>query len=241
MKAVAFGATVRANRRRMAEYYYPRPDVAEFVPGDCRVVVDVGCGIGLLGAQLKAAHPARVVYGIEPDAEAAIQARAVLDGVLSGPAESAWPSDWKVPDCLVFADVLEHMLDPWSLLQQTCARLPRGGYVVISLPNTAHYSVVGPLVLHGAWEYREQGILDRTHLRFFTRRTTFDLVESAGLKIDRVKRRLTFPRGPVGFALRAATKLSQARESRDGVRRDGRRLLDHVTLQYVIRARKPSS
>lgn len=228
-----------ANRRGMAEYYYPRPDVAEFVPEDCRVVVDVGCGVGLLGAQLKADHPARVVYGIEPDAAAVAQARSVLDDVLPGPAEAAWPSNWKVPDCLVFADVLEHMVDPWSLLRQTCARLPRGGHVVISLPNAAHYSVVGPLVLHGAWEYHEQGILDRTHLRFFTRRTTFELVQSAGLRIERVKRRLTFPRGPLGFTLRAATRLELLRENRDGVRSEGRRLLDHVTLQYVIGARKP--
>lgn len=223
----------------MAEYYYPRPDVAEFVPAECRVVVDVGCGVGLLGAQLRAAHPARVVYGIEPDPAAATQARGVLDGVLSGPAEAAWPTEWKAPDCVVFADVLEHMLDPWSLLQRTCERLPSGGYVVISLPNTAHYSVVGPLILHGAWEYREQGILDRTHLRFFTRRTTFELVQAAGLQIERVKRRLTFPRGPLGFALRSATKLSQLRETRDGVQSGGRNLLDHVTLQYVICARKP--
>lgn len=223
----------------MAEYYYPRPDVADLIPGDCRVVVDVGCGAGLLGAQLKRAHPKRVVYGIEPDPDAAARARTVLDDVLNAPAEAAWPSHWQPPDCLVFADVLEHMVDPWATLRQTSRRLPRGGHVVISLPNAAHYSVVGPLVLHGQWQYREQGVLDRTHLRFFTRQTTFDLVQEAGLQTTHVKRRLTWPSGVLGRSLRALTLLEERREAKLGARRDGRRLLDHVTLQYLVNARKP--
>lgn len=222
----------------MVEYYQPRPDVAELVPRESRVVVDVGCGAGLLGAQLKADNPERVVYGIEPAKEAAERARKVLDGVLEGTAEAPWPSAWPAPDCLVFADVLEHMVDPWSTLRNVCARLPGGADVVLSVPNAAHYSVVGPLVLYGRWEYRDQGILDRTHLRFFTRKTAFELVSDAGLHVTRVERRLGWPRGSLGDGLRLLTTLERQRERRFGVRSQGRRLLDHVTVQFLFLARK---
>jgi len=222
----------------MVEYYQPRPDVAALVPRESRVVLDVGCGAGLLGAQLKADNPERVVYGIEPESEAAARARTALDGVLESTAEAPWPDDWRRPDCLVFADVLEHMTDPWSTLRNLCARLPSGADVVLSVPNAAHYSVVGPLVLYGRWEYRDQGILDRTHLRFFTRKTAFELVSGAGLHVKRVERRLGWPAGTLGGGLRLLTTLERHREDRVGVRAAGRRLLDHITVQYLFLARK---
>ena len=223
----------------MPEYYHPRPDVAELVSRDSRVIVDVGCGAGLLGAQLKRDQPGRIVYGIEPDRAAAERARGALDDVLHGGAETPWPDHWQRPDCLVFADVLEHMVDPWSTLRSAAARLGAGGRVLISLPNAAHYSVVGPLVLHGRWEYREQGILDRTHLRFFTRKSAFELVQSAGLDVVQCKRSLGWPRGVLGRSFRVVTSAEQRAEERSGVHPEGRRLLDHVTVQYLISARKP--
>lgn len=171
-----------------AQYYgHPRPEVAALVPADAQTVIDVGCGAGALGQALKASRPGLQVYGVEPAAEPARRARQVLDDVLEGRAADPLPPSWPAPDCVVFADVLEHTRDPWSVLALWRKRLAPGGSVVLSLPNVAHRSVVHGL-LRGRWQYEDAGILDRTHLRFFTRRSARALVERAGLRVVRFER-----------------------------------------------------
>lgn len=86
-------------------------------------------------------------------------------------------------DCAVFNDVLEHMVDPWAALEFTRGFMQDGGHVVASIPNVRHIMVTKPLILTGRWDYEEFGILDRTHLRFFTRTTIVDLFESSGYEI----------------------------------------------------------
>jgi SAM-dependent methyltransferase len=171
----------------MAYYEHPRPDVVALVPADARYVVDVGCASGALGNALKAARPDVEVRGIEPVADVAQQARERLDDVLIGHAEDPMPDNWPAPDCVIFADVLEHLVDPWAVLSTWKERLAPGGTVVASIPNVAHHSVVRGLV-RGRFDYVEAGILDRTHLRFFTRRTIFELFERCGLSPYRVER-----------------------------------------------------
>lgn len=221
----------------MNEYYRARPEILALVPSDAQVIVDVGCGTGLLGQALKANDPSRVVYGIEPVAAAAEQARTVLDDVLAGTAEDGWPSAWRAPDCIVFADTLEHMVDPWTVLATCAQRLTPKGSVVLSIPNVAHHTAVVPLLLRGRWDYVEQGILDRTHLRFFVRRSVFELVAAAHLQIDVIKRQCSWPKGIAGQLLRVACVAERYREQGTGVRASGRSLLDHATLQYLVRAR----
>lgn len=221
----------------MNAYYKGRPEILALVPTDAKVVVDVGCGTGMLGHALKAADASRIVYGVEPAAEAVEQARVVLDDVLIGGAEEAWPETWQRPDCIVFADTLEHMVDPWAVLKAAASRLSPGGSVVLSIPNVAHHTAVAPLLLRGRWDYAEQGILDRTHLRFFVRRTVFELVAAADLHIDVIKRQWAWPEGVPGKLLRAACVVQRYLEQGSGVSPAGRSMLDHATLQYLVRAR----
>lgn len=160
---------------------HPRPEVVALVPAGVRQVVDVGCASGALGAALKAARPEVEVRGIEHAPEPAARAREVLDDVWVGDAD-ALPAGWPTPDCVIFADVLEHVRDPWRVLADWRGRLAPGGHVVISIPNVAHRTIVGGL-LRGRFDYASAGILDRDHVRFFTRRSATALLEGAGFEL----------------------------------------------------------
>jgi len=162
----------------------PRVEVARLVPEGTRIL-DVGCSRGAFGAQLKRLQLARVVYGIEPTAAAAY-AEARLDHVVQGFFPADLPEDWREFDVVCFNDVLEHMVDPWSVLEATIPFLACGGRVVASIPNVRYINVTIDLVLRGQWRYEQTGVLDRTHLRFFTRSSIVDLFESSGFSIDRL-------------------------------------------------------
>lgn len=86
-------------------------------------------------------------------------------------------------DYIVCADVLEHLIDPWKVLTELVTYLKPSGRLVVSIPNVRHWSVWFPLILRGRWEYRDVGIMDKTHLRFFTRVTGVKLIEGASSKV----------------------------------------------------------
>jgi SAM-dependent methyltransferase len=90
-------------------------------------------------------------------------------------------------DLIIALDVLEHLIDPWSIVRRLHGILNPGGVIIASIPNVGHYSVAVPLVLRGQWNYADEGLLDRTHLRFFTRRTAVDLLTCSGLVIDKIE------------------------------------------------------
>ena len=155
-------------------------------------VLEFGCSTGYMSKALRDRLGATIV-GVELNAEAAELAQAHLERVLVGDAEEL---DLEAElggerfDAILFADVLEHLRDPGALLRRVRPLLAEGGTVVASIPNIAHASVRLAL-LGGSWRYREQGLLDETHLRFFTRAGVEDLFESAGYVITHwVRRRL---------------------------------------------------
>jgi GT2 family glycosyltransferase/Flp pilus assembly protein TadD len=123
------------------------------------------------------------VWGIEPVEHAARDARTKLDRVITSKAEDALA---ELPDgyfdVMVCADVLEHMQDPAAFLAQARNKLSLRGEVVASIPNVRHWSVLVDL-LEGRWDYQDAGILDRTHLRFFTRKSILELFGNAGLVV----------------------------------------------------------
>lgn len=159
-----------------------RPEVARMVSRRARRVLDVGCAAGALGSALKKRQGAEV-WGVEPDPKAAAAAARLLDRVLEGGIEAQLP---RLPrggfDSIVTADVLEHLSDPEAVLSGLAEKLSPWGELVVSLPNVRHWSVVRGL-LEGSWEYCDAGILDRTHLRFFTKKSALALFDRAGYEV----------------------------------------------------------
>jgi GT2 family glycosyltransferase/tetratricopeptide (TPR) repeat protein/2-polyprenyl-3-methyl-5-hydroxy-6-metoxy-1,4-benzoquinol methylase len=165
---------------------HARPEVMALVPVAARRILDIGCGAGRLGEALKARQQAEVV-GIEFDEAAAAVARLRIDEVWVGDVERIAP---EFPpgsfDAIVCADVLEHLRDPERLLRKARSWLASDGRLIASIPNVKHHSVVRSL-LEGNWTYMSEGLLDRTHLRFFTRREIEKLLHRAGFAIDEMR------------------------------------------------------
>ena len=174
---------MESNERARA-YESPRAEIAALVPARARRVLDVGCANGALAALLKERGRVEVV-GVERDPAYAAAAREHCDRVIEGDAEHVDTRELGRFDCLVAADVLEHLVDPWTALDRYVALLDPGCRAVISLPNAAHWTTYAHLA-RGQWPRQEQGIHDATHLRWFTRRDAIELAEGAGLRVEQV-------------------------------------------------------
>jgi SAM-dependent methyltransferase len=181
MERVLSGAAAQDIGRPHSYYDQPRQDVADLVPPRCRRVLDVGCAAGEFGSLLRSRG--HTVSGIELVPEVADLARRRLDAVATADVEAdGFPFPAASFDAIVFADVLEHLVDPWRVLREAVRLLADDGVVVASIPNVQNLDVVRRL-LRGRWDYRERGILDVGHLRFFTLHTIRSLFAQAGLEI----------------------------------------------------------
>jgi len=169
--------------------YYSRvnTDLLQLIPPDASVVVEVGCGSGALGSQYLKVNPFCRYVGMEINPEAAARAAGHLSRVLAGNAEELALDEDNV-DCLVYGDVLEHMMDPWATVRRHVLQLKAGGQVVACIPNVQHWSVLVSL-LRGQWRYQSEGLLDSTHLRFFTLEGIQGLFAQAGLSVFDIKSR----------------------------------------------------
>jgi SAM-dependent methyltransferase len=156
------------------------------VPFTARSILDVGCSNGALGRSLLAGRAERTVCGIEFDPAFAKEAAKHLDFVLAADLNQL---DFKDAlgerrfDCIVFADVLEHLIEPRRCLLQACQFLLPGGCVVVSLPNVRHLSALRAIFLGGHFPQRDRGIFDRTHLRWFTIADANALLVDCGLEV----------------------------------------------------------
>ena len=219
-------ASVREARSHA--YENARPEVTAMVPTSARRVLDLGCSSGALGAVLRA-RGAEVV-GVERDPAYAHDATDRLDRVVVADVEELaaredLEHELRRFDCLVAADVLEHLVDPWRALRAYAALLDPAGTAVVSLPNVRHWETFWQLGRHGRWPVRSQGIFDRTHLRWFTLADAWDLLDRAGLDVVRVERVLRArPTVPAGDRLRPLAAIP------------GLRAL--LTFQHVILARR---
>jgi len=178
--------------------YYNRVnlDLLRLMPPDARIVVEIGCGAAALAEAYRRINPQVSYYGIEknPVAARAASSSGRLDQVVAGDVETTLPavlglSDTEPSvDCLVLGDVLEHMVDPWAVLARLTRWVRDGGQVLACIPNVQHYSVLVSL-LRGKWDYQDEGLLDRTHLRFFTLSSVQDLFARAGLHVFEIQPR----------------------------------------------------
>ena len=166
-----------------------------FVPRDTQTLIDVGCGEGFFGSFVKEMIPTCETWGIEPDAAAAAAAARRNDKIINntfGPGEDL-PRNYF--DVVVMNDVLEHLPFSEPALDVVSRILKPTGLFIASIPNVRFFLVVRDLVFKGDWEYRDFGILDRTHLRFFTkksianllRRNDFDVEQIVGINVAKLK------------------------------------------------------
>ena len=177
---------VPMNDKSDSYYENVRNDLIPLISMDAKCVLEVGCAAGMTGQELKK-RSGVFVAGIELNAKAAEVARTVLDDVVQGSIE-----DMDLPysdgsfDCILFADVLEHLVDPLSALLKVRRLLKKDGTVVASIPNVQFHGVIHKLI-EGNWTYEKEGILDETHLRFFTYKEIGKLFNQAGYSIDAVE------------------------------------------------------
>lgn len=158
--------------------------LAAMVRPDAKRILDVGCAAGVMGAHLKKQDPSREIWGVEIVPEVGQLARGHLDKVFIGDVQALLP----LPDAegyfdtITFGDVLEHLLEPEAVLRRAQRNLSETGEILVCVPNVAHWSVIGEL-LQGRFPYAEAGILDATHVRFFTPGSFRDLLDACGLEV----------------------------------------------------------
>lgn len=173
------------DEKQQSYYEGLNPYLLNKIDKNWRTVLDVGCGTGNLGAAIE--DRGITVYGIEAFPEAAKKAESKLSHVFCGDIESAiLPYESEQFDCMLFGDVLEHLVDPWSVLKKLRPYVKKDGTVLACIPNVGHISVVLEL-LAGKWTYRDAGLMDQTHLRFFTREETLSLFKAAGYEVKRIE------------------------------------------------------
>jgi 2-polyprenyl-3-methyl-5-hydroxy-6-metoxy-1,4-benzoquinol methylase len=162
-------------------YRQQRTEMLALLPARYGSVLEIGCDEGDFAACLHGE-----VWGVEPDAEAAAIAAGRLHRVLPGTFETtreALPSGYF--DVVVCNDVIEHMADHDGFLRQIRGHIAPGGVLIGSVPNMRHYRALFELLVLRDWDYRDSGVLDRTHLRFFTARSLRRSLTRAGFEIER--------------------------------------------------------
>ncbi|HVS05240.1 MAG TPA: class I SAM-dependent methyltransferase [Candidatus Dormibacteraeota bacterium] len=147
-------------------------------------VLDVGCAVGYIGEFLRRSSPPRWLAGIEIDPGAADKARPHYDQVIVGSIDdpAVWTQLRRQVDAMIFGDVLEHTADPVMVLRMARPKLSDDGLIVVSIPNIGHFKVRLRLLL-GKFDYEDWGIMDRTHLRFFTLKTAQEMLRQGGFTV----------------------------------------------------------
>ena len=220
-----------------ADRYYEQanPDLLFRIPVTASAVLEVGCGAGALGRAFKRINPTTTYIGVELMPGPAAQACDVLDHVIEGDISqqplTTLPGNIQQVDCLVFGDVLEHLVDPAAVLRQLLPWLKEDGVLLACIPNVQHWSVIANL-LSGQWPQEDQGIFDRTHLRWFTRQSIITLINTLGLHLEEIKPRIFDIDKSQAFASTLIPSLRALNINQ------GELLEGIAPLQYVVRASK---
>jgi SAM-dependent methyltransferase len=202
-------------------YWSIREDLIRFIPPESRRILEVGCAGGRTGRALRERCFEEIV-GIEINEEVAQNGKPYYDQLLIGDVEKMdLPFEKGHFDCLLYGDVLEHLVDPWRVLRKHHDLLREEGTLICSIPNIRHYRIIKNLVFKGKWEYKGDGIMDRTHLRFFTMDSIQRMFQEGGFEIKRLIKR------PSGASWIKLLNLLL-----------GNRLIDFLVRQYIIVAIK---
>ena len=159
-------------------YIGKRNDLLNLIPANSKNILDIGCSTGTLGKQIKEKFDIKVT-GIELSKKMAKVALSNLDEVIIGDVEKNVMDKLGENkfDCIILGDIIEHLKDPWHFIKECHRILEKKGAIIASIPNIRHLSTIYSLVIKGYWPYRERGIHDKTHLRFFTIKNIKELFE----------------------------------------------------------------
>jgi len=208
------------------EYYrYTRIELVEMLPTVPERVLEIGCAEGATLEYLKK-RGAEYAAGVEISHEASEKAKLKgIDLVLNSDVENDMlPFKANEFDCIILADVLEHLYNPWDTLKKISKCLSDSGYMLISIPNIKHYMILKDLLFKDQWKYEDAGILDDSHIRFFTLKETLKLLDKAGLGVVNIKYVTSS-----GSKFRRINKLCF------------NKFITFITLQYYILAKKQDS
>lgn len=175
-------------KQKSADYFSgARNDyVAELKQNPNARILEIGCGNGDTGALALAERRCGFYCGVEIDERAAAEARPKLSEVIIGDVEkTSLPWEASSFDVLILSEVLEHLIDPGKALRDLRPLLKPGARVLGSSPNVSHFSVIR-MLLAGRWQLEDTGIMDRTHLRWFTPASFRELFENSGYVVDSV-------------------------------------------------------
>jgi 2-polyprenyl-3-methyl-5-hydroxy-6-metoxy-1,4-benzoquinol methylase len=210
----------RLNGEVHPAYANPRPEVTALVPSWATRVLDVGCSVGIMGASLR--DRGHKVTGIEYNAELAAGARGRLECVIEADVETLARDGVDVGgpfECVCFADVLEHLRNPWAVIKWAESLLIDGGIVIVSVPNISRLETFWHVFVKRRWPYLPFGVFDRTHLRWFARRNLPELFQGTSLQITEVRRVFVLSLNPASKWNRIASWFG-----------------DLGTLQFLVRA-----
>jgi SAM-dependent methyltransferase len=175
--------------QRAYGYESDRRELHALIPMQARNILDLGCSTGALGMAIKARQQTRV-HGVEMCSEYAAVARDRLDRVdelsIEDFLDREKPDDAPF-DCLIAADILEHLVDPWTTLSRSVRLLTPGATVIVSVPNVLWGPGLMRIIRSGRWPRDAQGVYDSTHLRWFGLQDSIDLLVQAGIELGHVE------------------------------------------------------
>jgi len=170
----------------MNDYYcMSRPEIFKLIPSGVQRILEIGCAAGRFRLNFKMDVE---YWGVEPVAEAASAAKLLGIRVLNGPIESVMH---QLPDgyfdVIVCNDVIEHIYEADVMMEGLRQKLAKGGLLVGSIPNVRCWSNLVRLLLCRDWRYEDSGILDRTHVRFYTKKSFMRLLTAHGFRVDLIR------------------------------------------------------
>ena len=174
------------SEKEFGYYDNERCEILPFMPDRCRAVLDVGCGAGKFGALVKEQLGCEV-WGVEPMEEAAEVAKMRLDEVIVAPFTPELPLPKRKFDVITFNDSLEHLPYPEPVLIACRDLLAPNGVVISSVPNVRYIDNISNLLIDMDWKYEKDGVLDYTHLRFFTKKSIVRTFENTGYYVKSIE------------------------------------------------------
>lgn len=168
-------------------YKNSRPEIVSLIPGNIKSLLDVGCGEGFFLKEIKEQKKMNI-WGVEIEPKVAEKAKNITPNIIVGKIEEVMnllPNNYF--DCITFNDVLEHLLEPSEVLRLINQKLTMDGIIIASIPNVRFIHNLFELLIKKDWEYKDSGILDNTHFRFFTEKSIKRMIENSGYKLIYLK------------------------------------------------------